>query len=199
MHEIISRFITHSPTIAPDIVLSPTSLWSCIASLADRQSQNLNVYTDTPAVLLNPIKQIRRTLARPETESYFVLVSMLKTMHSVVLLAVLFVAGQVWAGEFTDPTRPYQHQDIETFEIEQIYIPNKKVQWRLSGIRLRGDLRTAILNGKLIKEGDDIGAAKVMEIRPREVVLLHEEKHLIVKLLYPDIKRPVNDKLSMEK
>ena len=117
----------------------------------------------------------------------------------IVVSMVLFVTGQVWADGLPDPTRPYQHQDIETFEIEQIYIPNKKVQWRLSGIRLRGDLRTAILNGKLVKEGDDLGVAKVMEIRPREVVLLHEDKNLIVKLLYPDIKRPVNDKLSMEK
>ncbi len=117
----------------------------------------------------------------------------------IVMLMVLFGAGQVWAGDFTDPTRPYQHQNNETLEIEQVYIPDRKIQWRLSGIRLRGDLRTAILNGKLVKEGDDLGVAKVMEIRPREVVLLHEDKNLIVKLLYSDIKRPVDDKSSMGK
>ncbi len=84
---------------------------------------------------------------------------MLKTMHWIVVLLVLSVAGQVWAGELPDPTRPYQHQDTGTLEIEQVFIPDKKVQWRLSGVRLRGDLRTAILNGMLIKEGDDLGVA----------------------------------------
>ncbi len=108
------------------------------------------------------------------------------------MLMVLFVAGQGWADGLPDPTRPYQYN--ETLEIVQVFIPDKKVQWRLSGIRLRGDLRTAILNGKLVKEGDDLGVVKVMEIRPREIVLLHEEKNLIVKLLLSDIKHPVNDK-----
>ncbi len=120
---------------------------------------------------------------------------MLKTLDMIVMLLLLFVAGQSWAEALPDPTRPYHHKNSEP----KVFISDETVEWKLSGIRLRGEQRTAILNGKLIKEGDDLGVAKVIEIRPREVELLHADTKLIVRLLYSDIKHPVNDNSNTEK
>jgi len=120
---------------------------------------------------------------------------MLKTLNMIVILMLLFVAGQSWAEALPDPTRPYYHKNSEP----KVFISDETVEWKLSGIRLRGEQRTAILNGKLIREGDDLGVAKVIEIRPREVELLHADTRLIVRLLYSDIKHPVNDNSNAEK
>ena len=86
-----------------------------------------------------------------------------------------------------DPTRPYRYGS----EIAITQLPDEKVEWRLSGIRIRENTRTAILNGRLVREGDELDGARVMEIRPAEITLQQEEKRLVVKLLYSDIKRPV--------
>jgi hypothetical protein len=87
-----------------------------------------------------------------------------------------------------DPTRPYQFGTV--IAVEQI--TDGKVQWRLSGVRIKEDKRSAILNGRLVKEGDELDGAVVMEIKPSEVTLQQEDKRLVVKLLYSNIKQPVS-------
>ncbi|MFQ5659805.1 MAG: general secretion pathway protein GspB [Gammaproteobacteria bacterium] len=107
-----------------------------------------------------------------------------------ILLVVLLNVNQISAEEaLPDPTRPYDFNS--TVEIEQLFVPDKKVEWRLSGIRITEDQRTAIVNGKLVKEGDELDGATVVEIRPAEVVLLQEHKSVVVKLLLSEVKRPV--------
>ena len=92
------------------------------------------------------------------------------------------------AAALPDPTRPYQYGAL--VEIEQM--PDEKVQWRLSGIRINENKRSAILNGKLVKEGDKVDGAAVMEIKPSEVTLQQEDKRLVVRLLLSNIKQPVS-------
>ena len=87
-----------------------------------------------------------------------------------------------------DPTRPYQYGTV--IAIEQIM--DEKVQWRLSGVRIKDTMRSAILNGRLVKEGDELDGVVVMEIRPSEVTLQQEDRRLVVKLLYSNIKQPVS-------
>ena len=92
-----------------------------------------------------------------------------------------------FAEALPDPTRPYQYG--AEIAIEQI--PQGKVQWRLSGIRITENKRSAILNGKLVKEGDKLDGAEVVEIKPSEVTLQQQNKRLVVKLLLSNIKQPV--------
>lgn len=92
----------------------------------------------------------------------------------------LFVSSNT---ELPDPTRPadFMVEDTEPVFFEEINV-NEKINWRLSAIRISDKDRTAILNGKLVRAGDDIGPAKVIEIKPLSVVIDHEDRKLIVRL-----------------
>ena len=86
-------------------------------------------------------------------------------------------------AELPDPTRPatYVVKNIEPVFFEEINV-KQSINWKLSAIRISDNDRTAILNGKLVRAGDDIGPAKVLEINPLSVVIDHEERKLIVRL-----------------
>ena len=86
-------------------------------------------------------------------------------------------------AELSDPTRPatFVTENIEPVYFEEINV-NEKINWKLSAIRISDKDRTAILNGKLVRAGDDIGPAKVLEIKPLSVVIDHEDRRLIVRL-----------------
>jgi len=88
-------------------------------------------------------------------------------------------------AELPDPTRPatYLVEDLEPVFFEEIDIDVKeKINWKLSAIRISTKDRTAILNGKLVRAGDVVGPAKVLEIKPLSVVINYEERKLIVRL-----------------
>jgi len=111
-------------------------------------------------------------------------------MNKLLLIIASFAiwTGQGLAATLPDPTRPYQYG--EQVQIEQAL--DAKVQWRLSGVRINADKRSAILNGKLVKEGDKLDGAEVTEIKPAQVTLQQEDKQLVVKLLISSIKQPVS-------
>ena len=85
--------------------------------------------------------------------------------------------------ELPDPTRPATYVDVdkEPVYVEEVDV-KEKINWKLSAIRISADDRTAILNGKLVRVGDDIGPAKILEINPISVVIDHDERKLIVRL-----------------
>jgi len=86
-------------------------------------------------------------------------------------------------AELPDPTRPttFTVEEREPVFFEEIDF-KVKIKWKLSAIRISDKDRTAILNGKLVRVGDDIGPAKVLEIKPLSVVIDHEDQKLIVRL-----------------
>tara|TARA_R110000782_G_scaffold250847_8_gene338294 strand:- start:5397 stop:5762 length:366 start_codon:yes stop_codon:yes gene_type:complete len=86
-------------------------------------------------------------------------------------------------ADLPDPTRPanYLADDNEPVFFEEI-ISKEKIDWKLSAIRISDVDRTAILNGKLVRAGDDLGSAKILEINPLSVVINHEDRKLIVRL-----------------
>ena len=101
-----------------------------------------------------------------------------------ILFIVYFLPCILLANaELPDPTRPatYIIKDLEPVYFDEAKVKNK-INWILSAIRISDNDRTAILNGKLVRAGDDIGAAKVLEINPLSVVINHEERKLIVRL-----------------
>ena len=85
--------------------------------------------------------------------------------------------------ELPDPTRPATFVDVvaEPVFFEEIQV-KEKINWKLSAIRISADDRSAIVNGKLVRVGDDIGPAKILEINPLSVVIDHDERKLIVRL-----------------
>jgi len=89
-----------------------------------------------------------------------------------------------------DPTRPYAF--ATAIEVEQD-LPAAGVQWRLNGIRIRAGDRSAILNGRVVKPGDSVGGAKVVEINPAEVVLMQDSQKIVVKLVLSGIKKPARN------
>tara|TARA_R110002072_G_scaffold100107_2_gene220331 strand:- start:1919 stop:2227 length:309 start_codon:yes stop_codon:yes gene_type:complete len=83
----------------------------------------------------------------------------------------------------SDPTRPanYLVEDSEPVFFEEI-VNKEKLDWKLSAIRISDTDRTAILNGKLVRAGDELDSAKILEINPVSVVINHEDRKLIVRL-----------------
>lgn len=88
-----------------------------------------------------------------------------------------------------DPTRPYQYS--QAVDITDMPAAPEARQWHLSGLQVRNGLKRAILNGKLVKEGDQIGSATVTAIGASDVTISVDHKLVIVRLLLPPIKEAV--------
>ncbi|GJM06119.1 MAG: hypothetical protein DHS20C09_21150 [marine bacterium B5-7] len=95
------------------------------------------------------------------------------------LLPILAMANT----SLSDPTRPanYLVEDSDPVFFEEI-TSKEKIDWKLSAIRISDVDRTAILNGQLVRAGDELDSAKVLEINPVSVVIHHEDRKLIVRL-----------------
>ncbi len=85
--------------------------------------------------------------------------------------------------ELTDPTRPatYDAEVKEPIFFED-FDDKESIDWKVSAIRISENDRTAIINGKLVRVGDDVGPAKVLEIKPLSVLIDHKDNKLIVRL-----------------
>lgn len=124
---------------------------------------------------------------------------MIKSLNIILLFPVLSFAN----AELPDPTRPanYITESSEPIYVEVFDESETKVQksWRLSAIRVSESDKSAILNGKLVREGDDIEQAKVLEINSRSVVIDHEEQKLIVRLFNNLVVKDYKTKNKIEK
>lgn len=105
-------------------------------------------------------------------------------------------------AELPDPTRPANYI-IETDEPVYVEIFNEnikeKLSWTLSAVRVSEKDRTAIINGKLVRVGDEINQAKVMEIKSQSVVINHDDKNLIVRLFNDLVIKNYKSKDEFEK
>ncbi len=110
---------------------------------------------------------------------------------NMIIKNILFIGFAVFPllassnAELPDPTRPanYLVEDTEPVYVEA-YIDDakEKVSWRLSAVRISDNDRSAIVNGKLVRVGDDVSSATITEINPLSVVINYEDKKLIVRL-----------------
>lgn len=93
-------------------------------------------------------------------------------------------------AELPDPTRPatFFVEEIEPVYFEETEV-KENINWKLSAVRISVEDRSAIINGKLVRVGDDVGPAKVIEINPLSVVINHEDKKLIVRLFKNTVKK----------
>jgi hypothetical protein len=107
-------------------------------------------------------------------------------VKSIVVLSLfpLFLSAN---SILPDPTRPatYLIEDTEPVYVEDFDV--EKINWNLSAIRISKNDKSAIVNGKLVREGDEIEKAKVLEIKPRSVIIDHEDNKLIVRLFKNEV------------
>ena len=95
------------------------------------------------------------------------------------------------ATTLPDPTRPADYLVTPAFvEVEEL--PGELVDWSVTAIRISSKDRSAIVNGRLVRVGDEIGPARVLEINPVSIVLDYDNKHVNVKLFSDRIKKVTN-------
>jgi MSHA biogenesis protein MshK len=105
----------------------------------------------------------------------------------MIASAVLLIAtmAQADAG-LPDPTRPADYSVTRT--IKQI-TPKQRTEFSVNAIRISEFDRSAIINGRLLRVGNEIGTAKIREINATEVVLEYERKLLTVPLYSQSISK----------
>ncbi len=107
----------------------------------------------------------------------------LLVMTSVIMLA------KGYGNTLPDPTRPADYSTDTVAEEEQ---PQEPTDWHLTAIRTSAEGRLAIVNGTLVRIGDEVGSATVLEITSKSVVLDYNQKRLEINLLPQDIKKTVS-------
>ena len=102
------------------------------------------------------------------------------------LIAVLaLLAGHVWAQGLPDPTRPSTYVDRSVLtEQRSEGMPG----WDLRAIKTGNDSRIAIINGQLVRVGEEINSARVVEINSDSVVIEHRRSQIVLKVLAGNVK-----------
>lgn len=112
-------------------------------------------------------------------------------------IALLLLPGLVLSAgqeQLPDPTKPFGFDVEPELIIQEQDVRQNNITWRLSGIRIAESDRSAILNGQVVREGDNISGARIVEIKPAWVVIEHEKQRIRLELLDINIKQ---DKQAM--
>jgi MSHA biogenesis protein MshK len=109
-------------------------------------------------------------------------------MLSGIMLAGLAIMAALAAepAGLTDPTRPVDYLPASA---RTQPLPEELVDWRLSAVRIAPEGTSAILNGKVVRVGDAVGTARILEIKPGVVVVEYNRKRLEVSLFGTAVKR----------
>lgn len=103
------------------------------------------------------------------------------------LYATLVTAPAV-ALELRDPMQPPAAAEPVT-EAEPAF---DRAAYRLRAIKIEAHRRSAMINGQVVAEGEQIDGARVLKIEPRAVVIAIGKQTLSLSLLKHDIKhRPL--------
>ena len=122
---------------------------------------------------------------------------MLKQLINFPLLAIYIFAGNAVAetGTLPDPTRPANYSSSFT---SGPVITKQRAEFSVRAIRISVTDRSAIVNGKLVRVGDEIGAAKVNEIKSFEVVLDYERQRVTIPLYARQVDKQYKTVVSIE-
>lgn len=96
----------------------------------------------------------------------------------ILLLSLCFTAAP-GAATLPDPTRPPDYS-ANTFYVEPAQ--KEDVDFNLTAVRIDEDRRSVIINGELLRVGDKIGSAELLEIHPAHVILDYDNKRMVVRL-----------------
>jgi hypothetical protein len=108
-------------------------------------------------------------------------------MAGITLIAAL--AGD--PGSLTDPTKPVDYLPASALAQP---LPDELVDWRLTAVRIGKEDRSAVLNGKVVRAGDAVGRARVLEIKPGIVVVDFDRKRLEIRMFGAEFKKPTTRK-----
>ena len=114
----------------------------------------------------------------------------MKVMSSMLCILVgvpvLAMNANAFAESLPDPTRPANYSARIAIQAE---LPQQFINWNVRAIRSSETGRNAIVNGNLVKVGDVIDSATIVDITDNSVVLVHDNKQLVLKLVPEDIKK----------
>lgn len=89
-------------------------------------------------------------------------------------------------GGLSDPTKPPEYQEISGIGVGAV------PQWSLKSILISPTHRSAILNGRVVKKGEQLDQeVKVLDILPGAVLLQGAEGEFSVNLLPVSVKMPI--------
>jgi len=107
----------------------------------------------------------------------------IKSKITFVLMMVTYPLTVSSNTILPDPTRPATY---DLYNNEPVFVEDfndeESIDWKVSAIRISENDKSAIVNGKLVRVGDEVGPAKVIEIKPLSVLIDHENNKLIVRL-----------------
>ena len=110
-------------------------------------------------------------------------------MTKIAVLAVLtgwlVAGGTVSAERLPDPMRPPQ-----TGSVLAPASVRKPQDWKLHMIRISPDQRLAVINGRIVKPGDEVSGARVVSVEANTVHLRKGAKRFSVALSRASVKRP---------
>ncbi|WP_126452405.1 hypothetical protein [Sulfuriflexus mobilis] len=101
---------------------------------------------------------------------------------------LLYVGVSLMAHAYEDPTRPPDFAGTGA-DTQQLNAP----VWQLSSILISAERRLAVINGQTVRQGEQIGNARVIRIGATGVTLRNNTETFTVKLLSLPVKS-VSDK-----
>jgi len=106
-------------------------------------------------------------------------------LRSLVALCSLCLGCSLVAAELEDPTRPASKS--HSVSPTHSSIPHR--QWILESTLVAEDRRVAVINGKLVSEGESVDGAQVLEIRQFIVLVKTPNRKLTLQMLPTIVER----------
>jgi MSHA biogenesis protein MshK len=108
-----------------------------------------------------------------------------KVLLGGLTVLLLLSGAQLVAAQLEDPTRPPGFIGSANGNGSK---QGQVATWEVSSILISEDRRLAVVNGKTVKQGDQVGNARVIRISPIAVTLRSSVETFTVKLLPAQIK-----------
>lgn len=90
---------------------------------------------------------------------------------TVILTGLLLPLNTVLTKTLNDPTRP----PGVSFQLKSSVVP-KKYLWRLNSTLIASSRKSARINGKLVRQGDSVNGARIIDIQAWDVTLKRNNK-----------------------
>ena len=117
----------------------------------------------------------------------------MKIRHGFKLLLVLCTLLSVlpiWANVLIDPTRPATKQKTTS----SVHVGGAHRSWTLESTLVAPNRRVAVINGKLVSEGESVEGALIIKIRKLEVLIQTPSRRMTLMLLPDIVKQQPKDK-----
>ncbi|MEX2487896.1 MAG: general secretion pathway protein GspB [Pseudomonadales bacterium] len=108
-------------------------------------------------------------------------------MKSLIAGVSVLLVMTLQAETLQDPTRPTDYTPSSAASTQTPKLSGS-MEWKLSAIRISPDMRKAIVNGRLVQEGERVGEATVANISSGSVVLNYRGQEIKVNLVPQDVK-----------